>query len=413
MNSFMISVSLGLQYGVPLEVYVSKFSHMRFEPSGLTNDAGHPRREVDRRLHLPLDGQEVPLRRPAGGGRDPDARGEGAARSGLRRRRGSRPAATRRRRRARRRSSTAGRTRSSAPSAAAAWCGPAAATRAATAARTPAAADPTNLVARIARSAMRATSFCVGRRCVRGRRGRGPVGYPLRSCQATGGGIPSTLTDRSGSQRQTVAGVPDRRAGELERVLVRVRAGQDVVPVEDVLAERGVPPRRRRRQRGGREPLRRRVRVGEEGSVRVAGIAGPPADLDLLGVPGVAGDEVRRRRLDRPAGEEAHGEVERAPPGVDRGGAAAVGRAERREHERCPRRGREIRRHLGGVVGRVLFVLVERRRPGRLLRRGIDLDRPTERRRAASTSTVTSATDRFGVSGTRSARPSLCSAIAS
>jgi ribonucleoside-diphosphate reductase alpha chain len=38
MNSFMISVSLGLQYGVPLEVYVSKFSHMRFEPSGLTND---------------------------------------------------------------------------------------------------------------------------------------------------------------------------------------------------------------------------------------------------------------------------------------------------------------------------------------------------------------------------------------
>jgi ribonucleoside-diphosphate reductase alpha chain len=39
MNSFMISVSLGLQYGVPLDVYVSKFSHMRFEPSGMTNDA--------------------------------------------------------------------------------------------------------------------------------------------------------------------------------------------------------------------------------------------------------------------------------------------------------------------------------------------------------------------------------------
>src|SRR5438128_7927942 len=39
MNSFMISVSLGLQYGVPLEVYVSKFAHMRFEPSGPTNDA--------------------------------------------------------------------------------------------------------------------------------------------------------------------------------------------------------------------------------------------------------------------------------------------------------------------------------------------------------------------------------------
>ncbi len=39
MNSFMIAVSLGLQYGVPLEVYVSKFAHMRFEPSGPTNDA--------------------------------------------------------------------------------------------------------------------------------------------------------------------------------------------------------------------------------------------------------------------------------------------------------------------------------------------------------------------------------------
>jgi ribonucleoside-diphosphate reductase alpha chain len=39
MNSFMIAVSIGLQYGVPLEVWVSKFSHMRFEPSGLTNDA--------------------------------------------------------------------------------------------------------------------------------------------------------------------------------------------------------------------------------------------------------------------------------------------------------------------------------------------------------------------------------------
>jgi ribonucleoside-diphosphate reductase alpha chain len=38
MNALMISVSLGLQYGVPLDVYVSKFSHMRFEPSGLTND---------------------------------------------------------------------------------------------------------------------------------------------------------------------------------------------------------------------------------------------------------------------------------------------------------------------------------------------------------------------------------------
>jgi ribonucleoside-diphosphate reductase alpha chain len=38
MNSLMIAVSMGLQYGVPPEVYVSKLSHQRFEPSGMTND---------------------------------------------------------------------------------------------------------------------------------------------------------------------------------------------------------------------------------------------------------------------------------------------------------------------------------------------------------------------------------------
>ena len=38
---------------------------------------GHPNREVDRRLRVPLDGQEVPERRPAGGDRNPLAGGEG------------------------------------------------------------------------------------------------------------------------------------------------------------------------------------------------------------------------------------------------------------------------------------------------------------------------------------------------
>ena len=33
MNAFMIAVSVGIQYGVPLEVFVSKFAHMRFEPA--------------------------------------------------------------------------------------------------------------------------------------------------------------------------------------------------------------------------------------------------------------------------------------------------------------------------------------------------------------------------------------------
>ncbi len=38
MDAFSIAVSIGLQYGVPLETYVSKFTNLRFEPSGLTDD---------------------------------------------------------------------------------------------------------------------------------------------------------------------------------------------------------------------------------------------------------------------------------------------------------------------------------------------------------------------------------------
>lgn len=38
MDSFATAVSIGLQYGVPLEVLVNKFVHMRFEPSGYTNN---------------------------------------------------------------------------------------------------------------------------------------------------------------------------------------------------------------------------------------------------------------------------------------------------------------------------------------------------------------------------------------
>jgi ribonucleoside-diphosphate reductase alpha chain len=37
-DAFSIAVSIGLQYGVPLDTYVSKFINMKFEPSGLTND---------------------------------------------------------------------------------------------------------------------------------------------------------------------------------------------------------------------------------------------------------------------------------------------------------------------------------------------------------------------------------------
>ena len=38
MDAFSIAVSIALQYGVPLEAFVSKFVNMRFEPAGLTDD---------------------------------------------------------------------------------------------------------------------------------------------------------------------------------------------------------------------------------------------------------------------------------------------------------------------------------------------------------------------------------------
>ena len=38
MDAFSIAVSIALQYGVPLEQYVQKFTNMRFEPAGLTDD---------------------------------------------------------------------------------------------------------------------------------------------------------------------------------------------------------------------------------------------------------------------------------------------------------------------------------------------------------------------------------------
>ncbi|MFK4034288.1 vitamin B12-dependent ribonucleotide reductase [Nonomuraea wenchangensis] len=38
MDAFSVAISIGLQYGVPLETYVSKFVNMRFEPAGMTDD---------------------------------------------------------------------------------------------------------------------------------------------------------------------------------------------------------------------------------------------------------------------------------------------------------------------------------------------------------------------------------------
>ena len=42
MNAFATAISLGLQYGVPLEVFVKKFSYMRFDPEGITSNPEIP-----------------------------------------------------------------------------------------------------------------------------------------------------------------------------------------------------------------------------------------------------------------------------------------------------------------------------------------------------------------------------------
>jgi len=38
MDAFSIAISIGLQHGVPLEIFVQKFTNLRFEPAGMTDD---------------------------------------------------------------------------------------------------------------------------------------------------------------------------------------------------------------------------------------------------------------------------------------------------------------------------------------------------------------------------------------
>ncbi|HEY7262071.1 MAG TPA: vitamin B12-dependent ribonucleotide reductase [Trebonia sp.] len=63
MDAFSIAISVGLQYGIPLESYAAKFTNMRFEPAGMTDDpdiriATSVMDYIFRRLaldHLPFD----------------------------------------------------------------------------------------------------------------------------------------------------------------------------------------------------------------------------------------------------------------------------------------------------------------------------------------------------------------------
>ena len=82
MDLLAIAISVGLQHGVPLETFVSKFKDMRFEPMGLTDDPDVPavtsvgdylaRRlaqdwlDVDSRMRLDLLTPEEEAALPAG-----------------------------------------------------------------------------------------------------------------------------------------------------------------------------------------------------------------------------------------------------------------------------------------------------------------------------------------------------------
>ena len=85
MDAFSISVSYGLQYGVPLRNFVEAFTNTRFEPAGHHRRPRPAHRHFDPRLHLPPAGGRLPQLRGAGraghphhGGAHPaDAAGRG------------------------------------------------------------------------------------------------------------------------------------------------------------------------------------------------------------------------------------------------------------------------------------------------------------------------------------------------
>ena len=83
MDAFGTSVSMSLQYGVPLEVYVRKFSHTRFEPWGYTKNPDIPvAKSLVDYLFRWLGNEFLPGYREAnrpGGGHGPGGGGETAA----------------------------------------------------------------------------------------------------------------------------------------------------------------------------------------------------------------------------------------------------------------------------------------------------------------------------------------------
>ena len=85
MNAFATSVSIALQYGVPLETLVRKFSYMRFDPEGITGNPEIPFAKSMPDYIMRWLAPASSTRTSAGGAGDPHARGAGA--EGARRRR--------------------------------------------------------------------------------------------------------------------------------------------------------------------------------------------------------------------------------------------------------------------------------------------------------------------------------------
>ena len=80
MDAFATSISLALQYGVPLQVLVDKFSHTRFEPSGFTKNPEIPiAKSIIDYIFRWLASKFLSARGQAGGGRHPARRVEPAA----------------------------------------------------------------------------------------------------------------------------------------------------------------------------------------------------------------------------------------------------------------------------------------------------------------------------------------------
>ncbi len=248
--------------------------------------------------------------------------------------------------------------------------------------------------------------------------GSGPrPGEQTTRPRRTGGGVPPCRAARPArwvpSQTRQACVNADRANASAGSV--RIRAGPDVVPVEYVLAEPGVPVSGGGRQRRvgvirrARDGRRRRTPQPDGADPRATSRSPPPARPSALRM-------MKSPRADRHgcAGEQADRQVEGPPPGVDRRGPAAVRRAELGQHHGGPASGVEVGPDLLAVVGCVLVIGVKRNGPRHFLRLRIDLHvagHPADGSRAARASPAP--TGRSGASGTRSTVPLLCSATAS